>query len=209
MRPLPLLTLTRGTARSFAQAGARLRAHSIAGVAMAAVLALGVTGSLAMGQASAMSGNNCSPTISKQFFGKAIEPYTGKLTPVFRYTLTNCRGMQVKIITYGATQQSITVPGRGGHKADVILGFKTLQDYVNFDSPPPPATGGPYFGETIGRYGNRIAKGTFQLEQSNGLQTYTLPINNNGNSLHGGLVGFGNHIWSAHVVRALLNTYVA
>ena len=137
MRPLPLLTLTRGTARSFAQAGARLRTHSVAGVAMAAVLALGVTGSLAMGQASAMSGNNCSPTISKQFFGKAIEPYTGKLTPVFRYTLTNCRGMQVKIITYGATQQSITVPGRGGHKADVILGFKTLQDYVNFDSPPP------------------------------------------------------------------------
>src|SRR5437879_4255133 len=117
MRPLPLLTLTRGTARSFAQAGARLRTHSVAGVAMAAVLALGVTGSLAMGQASAMSGN-CSPTISKQFFGKAIEPYTGKLTPVFRYTLTNCRGMRAKIITYGATQQSITVPGRGGHKAD-------------------------------------------------------------------------------------------
>ena len=116
MRPLPLLTLTRGTARSFAQAGARLRTHSVAGVAMAAVLALGVTGSLAMGQASAMSGNNCSPTISKQFFGKAIEPYTGKLTPVFRYTLTNCRGMQVKIITYGATPQSITVPGRNGQQ---------------------------------------------------------------------------------------------
>jgi aldose 1-epimerase len=92
------------------------------------------------------------------------------------------------------------VPGRDGRKADVILGFKTLADYVNFDSPPPPATGGPYFGETIGRYGNRIAKGTFQLKQSNGLQTYTLPINNNGNSLHGGFVGFGNHIWSAHIV---------
>jgi Aldose 1-epimerase len=129
-----VVNANKGTARSFAQAGARLRTHSVAGVAMAAVLALGVTGSLAMGQASAMSGNNCSPTIAKQFFGKAIEPYTGKLTPVFRYTLTNCRGMQVKIITYGATQQSITVPGRRGHKADVILGFKTLQDYVNFDS---------------------------------------------------------------------------
>ena len=110
MRPLPLLTLTRGTARSFAQAGARLRTHSVAGVAMAAVLALGVTGSLAMGQASAMSGNSCSPTISKQFFGKAIEPYTGKLTPVFRYTLTNCRGMQVKILTYGATRSRSPCP---------------------------------------------------------------------------------------------------
>ena len=61
--------------------------------------------------------------------------------------------------------------------------------------------GGPYFGETIGRFGNRIAKGTFQLQQSNGLQTYTLPINNNGNSLHGGFVGFGNHIWTAHAVH--------
>ena len=56
----------------------------------------------------------------------------------------------------------------------MVLGFKTLQDYVNFDSPPVTANGGPYFGETIGRYGNRIAKGTFQL---NG-KTYTLPINN-------------------------------
>jgi len=201
MRLPSLLTLTKGTGRSLAQAGARLRTHSVAGVAMAAVLALGVTGSLAMAQAPATSGNSCHPTISKEFFGTAVEPFTGNPTKVFRYTLTNCRGMQVKIITYGATQQSITVPGRGGHKADVILGFKTLQDYVSFDSPPPPATGGPYFGETIGRYGNRIAKGTFQLEQSNGLQTYTLPINNNGNSLHGGFVGFGNHIWSAHIVK--------
>jgi aldose 1-epimerase len=182
------------------QVGARLRARPVTGAAMAGVLALGVAGSLAMREAPASSGNNCSPTISRQFFGKAVEPYTGKPTPVSRYTLTNCRGMQVRLLTYGATQQSITVPGRRG-RADVILGFKTLQDYVNFDSPPPPATGGPYFGETIGRYANRIAKGTFQLQQKNGLQTYTLPINNNGNSLHGGFVGFGNHIWTAHIVK--------
>ncbi len=58
------------------------------------------------------------------------------------------------------------------------------------------ANGGPYFGETIGRYGNRIAKGTFTLDQPGvGPVTYTLPINNGVNSLHGGLVGFGNHIW--------------
>ena len=60
----------------------------------------------------------------------------------------------------------------------MVLGFKTLQDYVKFVSPPVIANGGPYFGETIGRYGNRIAKGTFKL---NG-KTYTLPINNGVNS---------------------------
>ena len=136
--------------------------------------------------------------MSKQFFGKTIEPYTGKNTAVYRYTLTNCRGTQVKILTFGGIVQSIDVPSRRGRETDVVLGFKTLQDYVNFDSPPVTANGGPYFGETIGRYGNRIAKGTFKL---NG-KTYTLPINNGVNSLHGGLVGFGNHIWASKAVRA-------
>ena len=61
------------------------------------------------------------------------------------------------------------------------------------------ANGGPYFGETIGRYGNRIAKGTFTLNQPGvGPVTYTVPINNGVNSLHGGLVGFGNHIWAVN-----------
>ena len=83
-----------------------------------------------------------------------------------------------------------------------MLGFKTLADYVKFDSPPVIANGGPYFGESIGRYGNRIAKGTFTLNQPGvGPVTYTLPINNNGNSLHGGLVGWGNHIWAAQAVH--------
>ena len=95
------------------------------------------------------------------------------------------------------------VPGRNGQAADVMLGFKTLQDYVTeFDSPPVTANGGPYFGETIGRYGNRIAKGTFSLNQPGaGKVTYTLPINNGVNSLHGGLVGFGNHIWADQPVH--------
>ncbi|MBO0774156.1 MAG: galactose mutarotase, partial [Actinobacteria bacterium] len=116
---------------------------------------------------------------------------------VFRYTLTNCHGMRVRILTYGGIVQSIDVPGRQGAESDVVLGFKTLQDYVQKDSPPVTANGGPYFGETIGRYGNRIAKGTFHL---NG-QTYTLPINNGVNSLHGGLNGFGNHIWADKAVH--------
>jgi aldose 1-epimerase len=166
-------------------------------IATAAVLGIGLVGALAASQASASPAQqHCSPTITKAPFGQTVEPYTGKLTQVYRYTMTNCNGMQIRLLSYGGITQSITVPGRSGKEADVVLGFKTLQDYVTFDSPPVTANGGPYFGETIGRYGNRIAKGTFQLQQPSGLQTYTLPINNGVNDLHGGLVGFGDHVWS-------------
>ncbi len=172
-----------------------LRVGAVAALALATVASLAAMRSAPVTPA---GGGGCSPTVSKQFFGKTIEPYTGKNTAVYRYTLTNCRGMQVKILSYGAITQSIDVPGRNGREADVILGFKTLKDYVTFDSPPVTANGGPYFGETVGRYANRIAKGTFKL---NG-KTYTLPINNGVNSLHGGLVGFGNHIWASKPVRS-------
>jgi aldose 1-epimerase len=128
-------------------------------------------------------------------FGVApATPYNGP-EETFRYTLTNCHGMQIRLLTYGAITQSIVVPGRHGHLANVALGFKTLADYVNFVSPPPssPNFGGPYFGETIGRYGNRIANAKFPLNGT----TYTLPANNNGNTLHGGFIGWGNRVWHA------------
>jgi aldose 1-epimerase len=178
----------------------RLRRSALIG--LAAMVAIAVGGSVAASQARATTTAMARPanggglSISKQYFGSTIEPYTGKVTPTFRYTMTNANGMTVKLLTFGAITQEIDVPGANGQVADVVLGFKTLQDYVTFDSPPVTANGGPYFGETIGRYGNRIAKGTFTLNQPNvGPVTYTLPINNGVNSLHGGLVGFGNHIW--------------
>ena len=169
-------------------------------IGAAAALAIAGVGSLAAMRSAPVTpaGGGCSPTVSKQFFGKTIEPYTGKNTAVFRYTLTNCRGMQVRVLSFGGIIQSIEVPSARGREADVVLGFKTLADYVKFDSPPVTTNGGPYFGESIGRYGNRIAKGTFKL---NG-KTYTLPINNGVNSLHGGLVGFGNHVWASQAVHA-------
>ena len=142
-------------------------------------------------------------SVTRQFFGTAVEPYTGKKTQVFRYTLKNARGMSVQILTYGGIVQDINVPDRHGQDADVVLGFKTLNDYVTKVSPPVVANGGPYFGELIGRYGNRIAKGAFKLKQPDGkVHTYTLPINNGVNALHGGLVGFGNHIWASKPVVA-------
>ena len=185
----------------------RLRRQAFVGLAALAAIALG--GSVAATQAQATTTTAAKPaggggglTLTKAFFGDAVEPYTGKETAVFRYTLTNARGMRVDILTYGGIVQDIWLPGRNGKAADVVLGFATLNDYVTKDSPPVTANGGPYFGEIIGRYGNRIAKGTFTLNQPGvGPVTYTLPINNGVNSLHGGLVGFGNHIWADQAIR--------
>ena len=111
------------------------------------------------------------PTISSEPFGQVGG------TPVSRYVLTSGHGMRVRILTYGGIIQSIEVPDHSGHVDDVVLGFPTLDGYLN-----NTGSAKTYFGAVIGRYGNRIAKGTFSL---NGTQ-YHLPINNNGNSLHGG-----------------------
>jgi aldose 1-epimerase len=175
-----------------------------------AVLALAAGGVLA-GQAAASSSPSTTTSagtqasgslaVSKALFGYTVEPYTGKNTAVYRYTLSNDRGMSVKILSFGAIINEINVPDAAGKTADVVLGFSTLAGYVQNDSPPVTANGGPYFGESIGRYGNRIAAGTFTLNQPTGPVTYHVPINNNGNSLHGGLVGFGNHVWSAQEVH--------
>jgi aldose 1-epimerase len=167
---------------------------------LAAVLGIAMVGALGTGLAQARpTAASCSgPSVTAKPFGTAFDLYAGKQLPVFQYTLTNCNNMTVDIISYGAATQSITVPDKSGNLANVLLGFKTLNDYVTKASPPPPNPGGPYFGEIVGRYGNRIAKGTFQLEG----HTYTLPINNGVNSLHGGFVGFGNHVWASKAVHA-------
>ncbi|HEY0936553.1 MAG TPA: aldose epimerase family protein [Trebonia sp.] len=164
-------------------------------LAASAALALATVAQPASAQpaaAQAKAGYGGALSVSKQYFGSTTEPYTGKSTPTYRYTLKNARGMSVRVLSYGAITQSIGLPGANGKVADVVLGFKTLADYVKNASPPVIANGGPYFGETVGRYANRIAKGTFKL---NG-KTYTVPVNNGVNALHGGLVGFGSHVWS-------------
>ncbi len=103
---------------------------------------------------------------------------------VDRYTLSNAAGMQVEIITYGGIITSIKVPNAAGGLNDVVLGYDSLSDYEK---------GSPYFGALIGRYGNRIADGSFTLDD----QTYTLVQNDGKNHLHGGTKGFDKVVWSA------------
>lgn len=122
--------------------------------------------------------------VSKTPFGKTKDG-----TPVDLYTLTNRHGMTAKVMTYGATLTELIVPDRAGTPGDVVLGFDSLQPYL---------AGVPYFGATVGRVGNRIAKGTFTLDG----KTYHLATNNGPNHLHGGNVGFDKVVWKAQVVPA-------
>jgi aldose 1-epimerase len=119
------------------------------------------------------------PTITEKPFG-VIEN-----APVTQYTLTNAAGMQVSIINYGGTVTNLITPDKDKKMGDVVLGFDSLAGYLQATN--------PYFGCLVGRYGNRIAKGKFTLDG----KTYQLPLNNNGNTLHGGLKGLDKVLWEA------------
>lgn len=99
-------------------------------------------------------------------------------------TLTNGRGMEVRVMTYGAIIVSLKAPDQHGVPGDVVLGYDSLAGYLQAS---------PYFGAVVGRYGNRIAKGRFAL---NGAE-YRLAVNNGPNHLHGGVRGFDKVVWSA------------
>lgn len=106
---------------------------------------------------------------------------------VFLYTLRNSSGLEVTITNYGGTITTIKVPDRNKNFADIVLGFDSLAGYT-------AKMNSGYFGALIGRYANRIAKGTFTL---NGKQ-YQIPKNENGvNMLHGGNRGFNARVWDA------------
>jgi aldose 1-epimerase len=100
------------------------------------------------------------------------------------YTLSN-GVMTVRIATYGGMLVDLIVPDRDGRPANVIRGMDTLQDY--FDRHVS------LYGSIVGRYGNRIKGGRFTLDG----RTYRLPVNNMGNTLHGGPIGFDQRVWKA------------
>lgn len=115
--------------------------------------------------------------ISERPFGS----HEGK--PVTEYTMKNGNGMEVSIINYGGAITRIIVPDKQGTAGDVVLGFDSLEGYLQKNN--------PYIGSLVGRYANRIANARFTLEG----KTYQLAANNNGNSLHGGIKGFDKVYW--------------
>lgn len=103
---------------------------------------------------------------------------------VDEYTLTNVHGLEVRAMNYGGIIVSLRAPDKHGQIDDVVLGFDSLEGYLDNK---------PYFGAIIGRYGNRIAGARFTLD---GVQ-HVLAANNGPNSLHGGVKGFNHVVWKA------------
>jgi aldose 1-epimerase len=123
--------------------------------------------------------------------GKPVKELFGTLadgTKVYRWSLEN-GGTRLKVLSYGGIVQSLEIPDRHGRYANVSLGYDNLAAYV---------AGTTYFGATIGRYGNRIAKGRFTLDG----RTYQLSVNDGVNSLHGGAQGFNTKVWDVEPFTA-------
>ena len=102
-------------------------------------------------------------------------------------TLRGDKGFEARIMTYGAALQSLLVPDRAGRLADVVLGRDDLEGYLALRR---------FLGATIGRYANRIANGTFELDGTR----FQLPINDGANALHGGMAGFDRKNWTITAV---------
>jgi aldose 1-epimerase len=121
--------------------------------------------------------------LQKELFGR-----TNQDEDVLLFTLNNNHDVTVRITNYGGIITAIRVPDKNGVIADIVLGLNTLAEYLKPH---------PYLGALVGRYGNRIAKGRFILDGA----TYQLAVNDGGNHLHGGLVGFNKVVWRAREIR--------
>jgi aldose 1-epimerase len=109
-------------------------------------------------------------------------------TAIDQYTLKNAKGATAKVITFGATLTELWLPDRSGKLADVVLGFDNLQGYLGKE---------PFFGATVGRVANRIAKGKFTLDG----KEYSLEINDPPNTLHSGSNDLSRKVWKAEPVH--------
>ncbi|MER6739072.1 aldose epimerase family protein [Streptomyces puniciscabiei] len=144
-----------------------------------------IAGAAAAGIAATTLGSGTAQAASASSGGrKPVKEYFGTLadgTKVHRWSLEN-GGTRLKVLSYGGIIQSLEIPDRHGRYANVSLGYDDLDSYVK---------GTTYFGATIGRYGNRIAKGRFTLDG----KKYQLSVNDGVNSLHGGKLGFNTKVW--------------
>lgn len=110
--------------------------------------------------------------------------------PATLFTLENANGITAQLTDYGAILVSLKTPDRDENLGEITLGFDNLQGYLD---------GHPFFGATVGRYGNRIAKGKFSIDG----EEYTLATNNNENHLHGGVKGYDKVLWKGEIMEGV------
>lgn len=120
---------------------------------------------------------------------REIEGALADGTPAQAIVLTAANGVSARVFTYGATLQAYTLPDRKGVLADVVLGHDLPAEYEAIQD---------FFGVTVGRFANRIARGTFTLDGT----TYRVPLNDGEASLHGGGEGFDRKVWAVESVTA-------
>ena len=118
-------------------------------------------------------------TFKTELNGKAVE----------LFTLNNTNGTTLQITNYGGRIINLWTPDKNGDFEDIVVGYETLAEYLKSNE--------IYYGTLIGRYGNRIAKGKFSLNDS----VYSLATNNDANHLHGGVNGFNNVVWDARKIN--------
>ncbi|MCK4854456.1 MAG: galactose mutarotase [Bacteroidales bacterium] len=106
---------------------------------------------------------------------------------IIQYILENDNGMVVKIINYGATITSVSIPSGDNSRVDLVCGFDTLEGYFSEEY----KANAPYFGCTVGRYAGRIKDGRFEVDG----REYKLVQNDGTNHLHGGSTGFDKKVW--------------
>jgi aldose 1-epimerase len=106
--------------------------------------------------------------------------------PAHAYMLDSGEGVSLRVTDYGARLVSLWVPGRDGRAEDIVLGFDDAESYVRSTA---------YFGATVGRYGNRIARGQFTLLG----EQYRVDCNEGANHLHGGRHGWDSRLWDVEV----------
>ncbi|MBC3940984.1 aldose epimerase family protein [Sphingomonas albertensis] len=140
--------------------------------------AIGKTGIIMAAVLTAVSTQAASAASAKrESFGKLPDG-----TAIEAVTLTGTNGVSARIMTLGATLQSLNAPDRNGKVADITLGYDDAASYASAPN---------FWGQTIGRYANRIAGGRFTLDG----KAYQLPLNDKTNTLHGGTVGFDKLVW--------------
>ncbi len=113
---------------------------------------------------------------------------------IYAWTIEN-GDIKAEVIEYGATLRTLVVPDKNGNPTDVVLGYDTIDEYIN---------NGDYFGATIGRFGNRICKGEFSLNGTD----YKLAVNDGPNHLHGGIKGFDKLVWDLKDEDGVLACYL-